>query len=223
MPAKRERLSEVERLKSETARIDERFRVCAQAVRSVSDLIGLSAEGNRLVVHTILMLALLVVDTLDSIVKTRPKLGRWLARDTFVWPGLLSRKRPLRKANDELLKTLQLGKRGIFSVEAVHLGALSIRGAMIIFSVGQWRSAAGQGPRLSRKNKKKWFDNNWEWLLGHGFAPEQHDVLRKLGASKAWKKPKFCKQLHPATSSANVRAEIKARVWEAFNNLVYRK
>jgi hypothetical protein len=217
------RLTEVERLKGKSAKIDERLRVCEQARRSVSDLIGQSADGNRLVAFTVFMLAAQLVAALDSIATARPKLGRWLARNTLMWPGFLSRKRPLRKVNDELLNRLQLGKSGIFSVGEWHLGAPSTRCAMMVFYLGHWRAEAGQGSRLSQKRKKKWFDDNWNWLLAKGFVPEQDGVLRKLGASKARKKPKYCKHLHPATQLANLRSEIKARVWQAFDKIFYPK
>jgi hypothetical protein len=167
------------------------------------------------------MLAIQLLDGLDSIVKARPKLGRWLARDTIMWPAFISRKRPLRQANEELLSTLQLGSGGRFSDGEWHLGAPSTRASMMVLYVGQQRAEARQGPRLSRKNKKKWFDDNWNWLLTKGFMPEQHDVLRKLSGSKARKKPKYCKNLHPATQLANVRSEIKARVWQAFDKMLY--
>jgi len=223
MAAKRERPNKVERLKGKIARSDERLRVCEEARRSVSDLIKLSADGNRLAVYTVSMLAAQLVAGLDSIVEARPKLGRWLARDTSMWPAFISRKRPLRQANEKLLNTVQLGKGGMCSDGEWHLGAPSTQAAVKLFTVGHWRAQAGQGPRLSRKNKKQWFDDNWNYLFGDDFPPEQIDLLRKLGASKARKKPKYCKHLHPATQLANVRSEIKAHVWQAFDKMIYPK
>ena len=50
--------------------------------------------------------------------------------------------------------------------------------------------------------------------------PENVEKLAALGKGKATKKPKYCKKLHKATRDANVRAEIKDRIWDAFDNLV---
>ena len=88
MAAKRKRPSEVERLKQELkheiAMSDERLRVCEEAKRSVSDLIRLSADGNRQVVYTVFVLAHHLVAVLNSIVIRRTELSRWLARNTFM-------------------------------------------------------------------------------------------------------------------------------------------
>jgi hypothetical protein len=224
MAAKRNGPSEVERLKQELkqeiAVSDERLRVCEDAKRSVIDLIRLSAGGNRHVVYTVFVLAHQLVAVLNSIVIPRPELGRWLARDTIIWPAFISRKRALRRANEELLDKLHLGEGGIFNIGESHLDAPSTWAAIAVFYAGLSRAIAGQCPSLSRENKKQWFAENYTWLLAKGLLPEQHDVLRNLGASKAKKKPKYCKQLHPATQRANLRSEIKARVWQAFDKII---
>jgi hypothetical protein len=208
-------------LKQEIARSRERLRVCEDARRSVNDLIRLSADGNRHVVYTVFMLAHQLVVGLNSIVKVRPELGRWLARNAFMWPAFISRKRRLRQANEELLNTLHLGEGGIFSVGEWHFDAPSNEAALGVFYVGTWRAIAGQRLWLSRENKKQWFAENWNWLLDNGFKPEQSDLVGKLGASKAKKKPKYCKKLRPATQLANLRSEIKSRVWQAFDKIFY--
>ena len=224
MAAKRNGPSEVERLKQELkqeiAVSDERLRVCEDAKRSVIDLIRLSAGGNRHVVYTVFVLAHQLVAVLNSIVIPRPELGRWLARDTIIWPAFISRKRALRRANEELLDKLHLGEGGIFNIGESHLDAPSTWAAIAVFYAGLSRAIAGQCPSLPRENKKQWFDDNWNWLLANGFKPEQDDTLCKLGASKAKKKPKYCKQLHPATQLANLRSEIKSRVWQAFDKVI---
>jgi hypothetical protein len=224
MAAKRKRPSKVERpkqeLKPEIAMSDERLRVCEDAKRSVSDLIRLSSDGNTMVVCHVFIIAQLLVDVLNSIVKRRPELGRLLAQNVFRWPAFISRKRQLRQANEELLNTLQLGEGGIFSVGEWHLDTPSTRAALGLFYMGLWRAAAGQGPLLSRENKKEFFDDNWNWQLANGYKPELSDMASKLRVSKAKNKPKFCKQLRPATQLANVRSEIKARVWRAFDKII---
>lgn len=227
MAAKRELPTELERLKKELkqeiAMTEERLRVCEDARRSVNDLIRLSSDGNAKVVHDLFILAQQLVGRLNSIVVVRPELGRWLARNTFMWPAFISRKRPLRQANEKLLNMLQLGNGGIFSDSEWHLDAPSTWAAIRVFYEGLSRAMAGQCPSLSKKNKKEWFSENWDSLLAKGLLPEQHDLLRKLGGSKARKRPKYCKQLHPATLRANLRSEIKARVWQAFDKLIVPK
>lgn len=212
-------LTELDRQIEELAKIKERHRVCDDATRNVRDLIGLAADGDKVVVYTVFILACQLVAELDSIVEVRPTLGRLLARDMFFWPTFISRKRSVRQANEKLLKTLQLGKGGIFSESEWQLKALSTRGVFGLFRIGSLRAGAELGPRLTRENKKKWFDETWDWLLGNGFKPER--TLGKLGGSKARKKPKYCKRLHPATQLANLRSEIKSRVWQAFDKIFH--
>jgi len=154
MATKRNLPSEPERLKQEIARSRERLRVCEDAKRSVSDLIRLSADGNKHVVHTVFLLAQRLVAGLHSIVIARPELGRWLARNTFMWPAFISRKRRLRQANEKLLNTLQLGKGGIFSESEWRLDAPSTWAAIGVFYGGLSRAMAGQCPHLTRKNKE---------------------------------------------------------------------
>jgi len=56
-------------------------------------------------------------------------------------------------------------------------------------------------------------------MLDAGVAPEESEFLHPLGESKAKKKPKYCKNLRPATQKANARTEIKRRVWKAFDGM----
>jgi hypothetical protein len=114
---------------------------------------------------------------------------------------------------------LQLGKGKVFSGGKWNLFAPSTQAALKLYTAGQWHAAAGKCAALTRKNKKRWFEEIWKWQISNGFKPEESDLLRPLGKSKAKKTPKWCKSLHPATQTANVRAQIKARLWEAFDNV----
>ena len=109
--AKRERPTELERLKGKIARIDECLGVCEEARRSVSDLIRLPADGNRLVAYTVFMLAGQLVGGLDSIVKARPKLGRWLARNDFMWPAFYLSQKTTEAGKREAAKHTAVGQR----------------------------------------------------------------------------------------------------------------
>jgi hypothetical protein len=222
MAAKYERLTKAE-LERKISANEEKLLVCLRAEQSVNDLVRLSQGGDKLASLLLSRLTVQMIDARDSIVKTRPELGRWLARQLggFSWPALIYRKRALRRGNDRLMDTLQLGKGGILSDREWHPDAPSTRGALMVLAAGYQRRAAGLGGlRLTQKNKKDWFDKNWKWLFDGEFKPEQSDLLRRLGEFKAKKKPKYCKHLRPATQLANLRAEIKARVWQAFDQIV---
>ena len=73
---------------------------------------------------------------------------------------------------------------------------------------------------LTKAAKRGLFERLWEQELASGLVPENVEKLAALGKWKATKKPKYCKKLHKATRDANVRAEIKDRIWDAFDNLV---
>jgi hypothetical protein len=161
-----------------------------------------------------------MVEALESVVKRRPKLGRSIARNTFAWPAMISRNRALIKENEKLIQTLELGKNGVFSAGGRQLSARSTLAALKLFTIGQWRVADGLCSTLTKKNKKRWFDENWKWLVSEVCQPEDTKFFRPLGESKAKRKPKYCKQLHPATQRANIRSEIKTKVWRAFDEII---
>jgi hypothetical protein len=207
------------RKEGEIVRIRERLRVCGQTWQNTDDLIRLAQHGDKLPALSLMMIAAKMVEALDSIVEQQPKLGRWLARDVFLWPGFISRKRSVRKANEELMDKLQLGKGGIFSAREWQISAPSTQAALKLFIFGQQRATLGLCEPFAVKVKKQWFRENWKAMLDAGVVPEQSDFLRPLGESKAKKKPKYCKNLHPATQNANARDGIRYRVWKAFDGM----
>jgi len=213
------REAEIRRLNNEIAASEERLRVCEQAWRGISDLIRLAETGDKLPVHFLDIITVKSIGALNSIVDRWPKLGRALARDSFAWPALISRKRSLRKANEDLMNKLQLGKGGIYSAREWQLSAPSTQAALKLFIFGQGRVTKGLCQPFAIKVKKQWFQENWNAMVDAGVVPEQSDFLRPLGKSRAKKKPKYCKNLRPATQNANARAEIKSRVWKAFDGL----
>lgn len=220
MAAKRDRPNEIERLKRKKARIDERLRVCDRAGDSVSDLIRLAEAGDKLSVTMLAMLAVKTVSALNPIVERRPELILAFSRDGFAWPAFISRKRAFTRANNKLLNTLQVGKGRIYSKRGWQPGAPSTQAAMGLLINAQSKRTALHLPPLIKRTKKRWFEASWKDLLDHGIKPEQSEKLARLGKSKAIKTPKYCKHLFTRTRDANVRAEIKARVWDAFDKLI---
>ena len=222
-PIAEQREAKISALQSEIFAIRESQRVCHEAAQSVSALIQIAESGDDPAVALLLMLTVQMIDTLNPIVERRGKLVRRLARNVFAWPALISRKRAFAKENEKLMDRLQLGKDGIFSDREWQPSASSTQAALTVFLFGQARARRGLCPQVTRKNKRRWFEENWKLLLDEGFKPEASDFLRPLGKSKAKRKPKYCKNLHPGTANANARSEIRARAWKAFDKIIYPK
>ena len=157
-----------------------------------------------------------------ALTRAHPDLVRRRARDTFAWPGWISRKRMAKQGNKELMDHLQLGQGGaVFSDKKWQLSAPSTRIALWLLM-----PASVKDPKmfkrvpLTKEEKRELFDRLWEQELAKGWRPEHEEPSAALGKSKAAKKPKYCKNLHPKTRDANARAEIKARVWNSFDTLI---
>ena len=82
----------------------------------------------------------------------------------------------------------------------------------------QWRL-----PKLTRKNKRSWFDKTWCRIVGAGkrdlhATPENDPLLAPLGesAKKRYYKREDPKERMPLA----VRAEIKRQIWKAFDKLI---
>lgn len=122
------------------------------------------------------------------------------------------------------MTVLQLGKDSFFSNRKWHPSAPFTQAAAALYTIGQALERGGRLPPLGPKSKRQWFEESWNTLLSVaikvGIKPEESEFLASLGKSKAKKKPKYCKELHEKTRDSNVRAEIKARVWDAFDKLI---
>ena len=80
-----------------------------------------------------------------------------------------------------------------------------------------WIQGAVNLESFSAKTWRSWAKIAWQMLLEKSDGkPEQDEILRPLGESAGKKKPKYCKELHERTINSNVRAKIKARLFEAF-------
>ncbi len=210
------------RFKESFDAINERLEVCSRVERAVDDLIRLSRGSDKLMAYALLFETIRMVEALNATVERHPELGRWLARDFFAWPAMIGHKRVLKQENAKLLDALQLGKGGIFSDREWQISAPSTQTALKIFAIGKSLVVEGLCMPLTRTNKRYWFDHVWSWLLNNiGFRPEEVEALQSLGGYKAKRKPKYCKNLLPATQRSNARAEIKAKVWKAFDKIIY--
>ena len=220
MAAKRERPSDVERLKRKIARSEERLRVCDHAGNSISDLIRLAEAGDKLSLIMLTMLAVNTVAALNSIAERRPDLILPFSRNAVTWPAFISRKRAFTRANNRLMDTLQLGRGGIYSEREWQPAAPSTQAAIGLLINAQSKRTALHLPPLTKKTKRRWFEVSWKDFLDRGIKPEESEKLARLGKSKATKTPKYCKHLFKRTRDANLRAEIKARIWNAFDKLI---
>jgi hypothetical protein len=207
----------VERLEAELLKSKESLRVCEHARKSVRDLVRLAKGEDKLAVTLLGIIASGTVSALNSIAEQRPHLILPLSRHLFAWPAFISHKRAFKLENEKLMATLQLGEGGFYSKRGWQLSAPSTRFALRLYL--ESAATTAKRPLFTRKTKKQWFEKNWNALLKEGFKPEESELLAPLGKSKATKKPKYCKNLRKATQDANVRAEIKAKVWKAFDKL----
>lgn len=84
-----------------------------------------------------------------------------------------------------------------------------------------WIQEAMNLEPFSAETWPSWAETAWQIVLEEtNGKPEQDEALRPLGESAGKKKPKFCKELHRRTINSNVRAKIKARLFEAFETQV---
>jgi hypothetical protein len=223
MADKAKRLTKAAQLEAELLKIikiNERLRVCDHAGNSISDLIRLAEAGDKLAVTTLVMLADITVHALNSIAERRLDLILPFSRNAVAWPALISRKRPLTRANNKLMDTLQLGRGEIYSERGWQLAATSTQAAISLLINAQSKRTALHLPPLTKRTKRRWFEVSWKDFLDRGIKPEESEKLARLGNSKATKTPKYCKHLSNRTRDANVRAEIKARVWDTFDKLI---
>jgi hypothetical protein len=167
------------------------------------------------------ILATKTVGALNSIAERRLDLILPFSRNALTWPAFISRKRAFTRANNELVDRLQLGSRGgIYSERGWQPVAPSTQAAIGLLINAQSKRKALHLPPLTKRTKRRWFDVSWKDFLDRGIKPGGSEKLARLANSKATKTPKYCKHLLKKTRDANVRAEIKARVLDAFDKLI---
>ena len=202
---------------------DDKLRIHEQAQRSVNELIRLAETGDELSIVLLFMIAAQTVDAVNSGVKQRLELFLKFSRNLIVWPAFISRKRGFKLANEELLKTLQLGEgTAYFSKKEWQPSASSTQAALGLFSIALVKKEEWKLPPLTAKTKREWFERSWKEMLREGIAPEEVAKLAKLGKS-AIRKKSISRGMPEQTDGMkrdDVRAEIKRQVWNAFDRLV---
>ena len=166
--------------------------------------------------------AFMHVEMLNNITKRHPELVIPIARRHIVWPGLISRKSAFQKKNVKLMNDIQLGDdfvlKGKFQPEAA-----ATHGAFWVHSWGTRMQKQWRLPKLTRKNKRSWFDKAWCRIVGAGKSdlhatPENDPLQGPLGksAERDYKRDDPKKKIPLA-----VRAEIKRQIWKAFDTLIF--
>src|SRR5262245_50133098 len=154
-----------------------------------------------------------LVTALHDIAQKRPELLRPIARQVFLWPGFISRKRGLDTENDTLMDKIELGVGGPYSSKKWHISAHSTQFAMRLYWEGQKHAKQlGLPPLTTEKNKQIFFERIWSAVDDLHIEPEKNPVLAKLGNAAVTR--------NINASAEDKRAEIKKQVWKAFKGLI---
>jgi hypothetical protein len=218
---KRERLeARIEALEAELQHSSELAQFYEKLDKDLTHLIRVAKQGDKGAILSLLQVAFSAVDEINDLAIRQLAIMRPIAQNLFVWPALISNKRSFTVENARLLKRLRLGEGGTLSASGWQPYAPSTRLALWLYATAELLKAHSLLPPLTNKTKRLWFNVSWNFVLAQGFKPEEDKLLSVLAKSKAMKKPKYCKSLHPATRAANVRSEIKRRGWKAFDAVV---
>ncbi|MGI8957333.1 MAG: hypothetical protein ACR2II_10530 [Chthoniobacterales bacterium] len=226
-PVQRE--AEIKRREAKIAQLEKSIRVYEQALGAVNELIPLAAAGDHFSVNTLVWIAELCVCSLNEVAQNRPKLLQPIARETILWPAMISRKRALRQSNNELMDRIQLSAGRTFSGREWHPNAASTRGAFFCLLVAQALERAERLPALTKNTKKQWFESAWNQALKSGFRPEEDERLACLGApvlgkssvKRAVRRGMYCQT--EGMKRDDMRSEIKRQVWKSFDKLFFPK
>jgi hypothetical protein len=164
-------------------------------------------------------LACQLVVALEDIAKKRPELLRPIARQTFFWPGFISRKRAFDRENAKLMDKIELGVGGPYSTKQWRISAPSTQLAIKLHLLCRTYEKQWQLPRLTKKNKRTWFEQGWKHMVNDlGVVPEKDPHLAKLGKSATRNRSGWDAKYRG--HACDVRAEIKRQVRNAFNGLI---
>lgn len=159
------------------------------------------------------------VEHLNNITKSHPDLVIPIARRLIVWPGFISRKSAFQKKNAKLMARIELGNDYALTGEW-QPDSSSTRGAHWLYSWGIGMAKEWRLPKLTRKNKRSWFDKVWQCLIKKlHIIPEQDPLLGPLGKSA---KRDYKREDSKERTPRAVRAEIKRQIWKAFDKLILR-
>ena len=151
---------------------------------------------------------------LYDMAQKRPELLRPIARQIFVWPGFISRKRAFNMANTKLMDKIELSVGGVYSSKQWRIEKPSTQFAIRLYLEGQkLAKQLGLPPLTTEKNKRIWFEQIWNYAVNDlHIEPEKKPHLAKLGRAAVTR--------NINASAEDKRAEIKKQVWNAFNGLI---
>jgi hypothetical protein len=160
------------------------------------------------------------VSELHDMAQKRPELLRPIARQIFVWPGFISRKkRAFDTENDALMDKIELGAGVPFSMKKWQISAVSTQFAIRLYSLCRTYEKQWQLPPLTKKTKRLWFERVWRYAVNDlGVVPENNPHLAKLGQSATRTRSGWDAKYRGRP--CDVRAEIKRQLWNAFNVLI---
>jgi len=166
-----------------------------------------------------------LVTELDHMAHKRPELFRLVARQTFYWPALISRKRAFDKKNAELMDKIELGADCPYSTKKWRISAPTTHTAMWLHLQCRTYEKQWELQPLTKKTKRLWFERGWKHMVNDlGVVPEKDPVLAKLGKSAARERSgldnKSVLDAKYRGGASDVRAEIKRQLWNAFNVLI---
>jgi len=151
---------------------------------------------------------------LVNMAQKRPELLRPIARQTFFWPGFITRKRAFNRVNTKLMDKIELSVGGPYSSKQWRIEAPSTQLAIRLYLEGQkHEKQLGLPPLTTKKNKQIWFERIWKYAVDDlHIEPEKNPVLAKLGRAAVTR--------NINATAEDKRAEIKKQVWKAFNGLI---
>jgi hypothetical protein len=160
-----------------------------------------------------------MLTALDHLAQKRPELFRPVARQTFYWPGFISRKRAFDRKNAELMDKIELGVDCPYSPKQWRISAPTTHTAITLHLLCRTYEKQWQLPPLTtKKNKRLWFEQGWKHMVADlHVVPENDPVLAPLGKSaERYYKREDSKERTPLA----VRAEIKRQIWRAFDTVI---
>jgi hypothetical protein len=154
-----------------------------------------------------------LVTALHDLAQKRPELLRPIARQTFFWPGFISRKRAFDRENAKLMDKIELGVGGPYSTKQWRISAASTQLAIKLHLLCHTYEKQWQLPPLTKKAKPIWFEKAWNYMVNdYGVVPEQDPHLTRLGRAAITR--------NINASAEDKRAEIRKQVWKTFDGLI---
>ena len=200
--------------------IEEVEQIRSVTEHSLKDLVFRAGQGQQIAALALVTIVTTAVDDLNSLAEQQPEMFLPVSRKMPGWPAIISRKRADTLRNKGSLVRLEVGNQSIYSQRQWQPSAPTTRVATNVLDLARKMERDGQLPPLTKDTKRGWFEAAWKRALWAGWKPEDDNRLHGISKSKAKKKPKYCKVLHPATRRSNLRAALKAQVWKAFDQVV---